>query len=360
MSESNLTIFDGPEKFSDQEFCDFLKIISELKDQPSSGFDDMCHIWLDQNYPHHIRILCLRNVLRQTDSRKSNSPAPYNNCEINFGRLIHVLNDKGALDLFLKYSPRVHNELYQELLYNLDHGFRDALRHSYQLDDLDQLIYMLLPQSSPANGLRLWHYHSIALNLPHELEQALKLCERKTTPNWLRDQLFTEIGGIIEAEFCKHQDFYQREQKIYMYSLDASEVGRGESTDNLLYPVSDHIGVRAHYFLNPGKSRVSFDFSDFSLRLIEELEKHLPLPVAYVDKYHVTDALNLIKAPDILYSFARRHVPLLRREKYKIEYHMHLITFCYLRDFVSHFAPSDYILLAELDDLINAYNLKAK
>lgn len=364
MSESKLTFYeDGPTKYTYEEFCEFRKILSEHGDEEKGGFDAMCFIWINGHYPKHIRNLCLRNILRQIGEKRlsDNYPTIYNNCDISFGRLLYLLNKDSFLQKTLQFQPEVCQDFCAELLYDLEHGFRNALPYAFARNDLDQLITLLVKITDQATGHRLWHYHTFEIDLLDNLRETLSFCELSFVPHWLREHLISEIKGVCKTEFQDNLEFFisknsinlaYTEQKLDPTNSAGSTKATAPSKSNHLWPVLNHIEFQAR---SAREEQNSHKF-DLSLQFIEMFEKDLSIPqsITYIDQRHILDVATLIQTPDILHSFISRHLLALDPEEYvSFQYHQKLIILRYLRDFISHFAPNNHSLITKLDEIID-------
>ena len=108
-----------------------------------SSFDQMFYNWLDENNRDGVRLLIIRDLLRQ--SYGANNPeATYYRTGDGFGRIMHAGGGNKSKDLYwtLRNRPKLLNEITSELLYNLEHDYVPL--ESIGKDSLTELIELLL------------------------------------------------------------------------------------------------------------------------------------------------------------------------------------------------------------------------
>lgn len=287
---------DGPVAFTQPDFLNFDRIARDF------SFDDMAFAWPNHNYPDYVRRLCLRNVLRQTDT---------NNCKISmyrplnhvFGRLTYVLRDHYQLSTMLELQPKLLREFTEELLYNISHQVYQTLPHSFIQSDLDSIIEIILPLTDSTTGRRLWRAHSFSSITTKNIPQVLQLCEKTDDklPHWLRSHIETDIQRLIKQELKQYTTYYKDSSCITTF-IPNQDPGSFHSQPSFIYLVIEHIALQAKL---PADSNRDFIFSN---RLIHFLEKVIPQPITYLSEYNLLPTLLQIKQPDLARKVARRHL----------------------------------------------------
>lgn len=352
MSDRTLMFYeDGPVAFTCEQYHDFARFVGDK----SLSFDDMVFSWPNQNYPDHIRRLCLRNILRQT-CQKTTTVTQYTQDEHNFGRLLFLLNSPSHgyhLPTLLKLQPALLHELTGELLYNLEHNIRLDMPYSFMYDDLDQLILMLLPIVDEQIGHNLWHHHSLRSYPISRFEELLNFCEEsdEKVPAWLKVEIENKTKELVSQEIQDNLDYFKEEGHIDICWIPDVNSSTSDKL-SVSYIVADHITSIAYSITSP-KSSATANFR-FSTRLIRFLEKKVPQPLTYINREQFIALITLlITSPKLARKFTRRHLAEkttlspqeLRNRSGQIFLH-------YIYGIVAAETPKDHVFLNRLNDLI--------
>lgn len=337
---------NGPIKFSLQKYEEYLEATKE------ADLDQMIFIWVDESFPDHIRRLCLRNILRQCNDFKklgANGLNVDHTFDMSFGRLLFCLQDDGGLANIVRYRPKLVEELYHEIMYNLKHGFLDTLKYDHCKDDLDRIIEIIIchPKIDKTLGRKLWHYHRINRN--PDLKSLVEFCEQKDIPAWLRDHAKRQLEATLIHELRVHADYYSARGRIDIEYLAAEDAGI--SRFNNVTAICDHISSSCmHAFLQSKAPSNTFALSDW---LIQLLEGYVPKSLTYVKPYHLGNIILLIADQETLYSFARRHILALAESEYTdLCSHNSLIALHYVRDITRQRHIEDAVFLDRLNEVI--------
>lgn len=305
MTESTLKPFyeDGPTKFSPSEYHEFSTLIYHLDDDSNiSLFDRMTEIWIDHNHPDYIRVLCLRNILRQTDSI-TNILSVHCNIHIKFGRLRHLLSG-GTTDLFtmLKLQPKLLYEFSSEMLYNLQSGIRQILPYKDPHNDLDALIMATILLVGERVGRQLWTYHSLSNNITAEtICQLLDYCKEppsKEMPAWLQKLMEDQILQAIKGDLQNNLDCYNQVGYILYNTPDPADLCHHRHS--IIYVVVCRLYLWA-------SQEAPFARTDFPTRLLQFLEEIIPPHLSYLgdDLYKF---IQVVRDVELCYKIARRHI----------------------------------------------------
>lgn len=337
---------NGPLRFSQQEYEKYLETTK------GANLDQMIFIWVDESFPDNIRRLCLRNILRQCDNFTKLTANGLNvdrAFDMKFGRLLFCLQDDGGLANIVRYRPKLVEELYHEVMYNLKHDFLDTLKYDHCRDDLDHIIEIIIchPKIDKAFGQKLWRYHQI--NRSPDLKSLVKFCEQKDIPAWLRDHAKRQLEATLVHELRVHADYYSDRGRIDIEYLAVEDAGISHL--NNVAAICDYISSNCmRAFLQSNASDNTFALSDW---LIQLLEGYVPKSLTYVKPYHLGNIILLISDQETLYGFARRHILALTESEYiDLCSHNSLIALHYVRDITRQRHIEDAVFLDRLNEII--------
>lgn len=269
---------------------------------------DMFYYWIDEANPDALRLLTLRDLLRQDGiphaAKHSDEPEEelYRYTHGDY-KQIYFKNGK-PLKRALAGRPKLANELAKELLYNLDHHLmcRSAqLLASGAGDECDHLIELLLPRVNQKMAQELWKYHSCnpdhrpLLNEDKTFYLVGKLLMSRHSPAWLTKKLWHTVSEKATAEckllpqdpvalfFTDNKDRFCRREYITLIAL----IRRLQQ----IYDQPKHV--------------------DNTIKLINLLENCFPKNYAYIDFHNVARIAPAIHDATLTTRFLFRHLDAL-------------------------------------------------
>lgn len=289
---SNFNI-DGPIKVSDKEFVAFRTLTD------GKTFNEFFYLWIDENYTEGVRVLCLRNMLRQTATNYETHA--FRQTDAEFSQLLNV--DKRFF-WQLKNRPVLLAELTSEFLYvlrgNLIAPYQDS-QHAK-----DQLIELMIPFLHEPDGRNLAAYHSLWQKSTHESEDVGALLTHWGNlyrVTWLRDELWQSISSVLDKEI----EIYQDELAM---SCNAARLASITSVPPVaLLSVFRFVNGYATKALKPLTPLSKPQKSTAPLaQLIGFLEQNLPPYFCYSSVAETVRIAMALEEVDVAYSYIRRHL----------------------------------------------------
>lgn len=205
----------GPKIISEAMFDRYKKLAP-----PSNkrwNFDQMFKYWTDEGNPDALRILTLRDLLRQdgvhrmAEHSSNCDDVVYRYTSSDYKQIVY-LDDSKALPAAFAGRPKLVNEFAKELLYNLEHRLVPRMRLPLAPDAgdaCDKMIELLMPRTSQKMAVKLWKYHTCSQESSPALnEEKLhyifeNLLANRSLPQWLTEKLWRTLSNNAMAEAKK-------------------------------------------------------------------------------------------------------------------------------------------------------------
>lgn len=320
---------------------------------PFPDFEHAYYFWCNENNSYGMRILCLRDLLRQWHtsqdisliSSTQNSPYAYHDYGIDFTAILDVEGSNGRHFYWnLKNRPELFQEITNEWLYILQQkNYLPLNVETYQYRD--RVITALLSASSEdAESVRnLWSFHSLNQPItfsydPLSVRLELLAANQKTLPNWLRTELWSWLDLYVK----------QRSEQAFTGTNPSSPISL--STDH-----TNRYGFQS--LLNFLRTMVDDMNPTMIASLIRLLETHLPDHVTYLNTTLLLKCTGTRCQIDktSLVSCIHRHLLALDVEKqgrsFATSSGHHFLYWA--RGVLSHTNPTDLVPIEKIDQLLN-------
>ncbi len=202
----------GPKVISEEMF-DRYKSLAPPGDKHWS-FDQMFEYWTDEGNPDALRILTLRDLLRQDGARcmaghseNSDDSVVYRQTSDDYERIIYLGDGKALLAAFIG-RPKLVNEFAKELLYNFEHHLMIQTLQapsSSASDACDTMIELLIPRVGERMAKKLWNYHTcnpdgpLSLGVERNCRIFDRLLPNREMPAWLTEKLWRTVINNMMA-----------------------------------------------------------------------------------------------------------------------------------------------------------------
>lgn len=336
---------DGPVKVPESDLVHY-------QEHPFHDFEHCYYFWINGNNPYGIRILCLRDLLRQWHtsqdisliSSTQNSPYACHDYGIDFTTILDVEGSNGRHFYWnLKNRPELFQEITSEWLYILQQDYLPLNAETYQYRD--QLITALLSASNEddENVRKLWSFHSLNQPItfaydPLSVRLELLATNQKTLPTWLRAELWSWLDLYVK----------QRSKQAFTGADPSSPI-------NLSADHTNYYGFQP--LLNFLRAMVDDMNPAMIANLIRLLEAHLPDHVTYLSTTLLLKCTSTRCQIDktSLVSCLHRHLLALDIKKqgrsFATSSGHHFLYWA--RGVLSHANPADLVPIEKIDQLLN-------
>ena len=281
----------GPIKISQQTFTTYQNNSKGIID-----FDHMYYNWIDENHPDDLRILYLRDMLRQGYGSQSCNPHNLINIGQGFGNILHAGEGNKTASLYwtLSHRPKLLSEILAEFTYNLTHHLVPLDFHSRK--SKDELIELLAHLIDIPDARQLLAFHTInTTDYQNGFSKALDLYDlwtpKKKMPEWLRTELWSSISTMVKAEITAHHKAITRRKDIILLP---------DSTNNI--PAL----IMASEFIRTQTAATHKRPQD-ATPCLWLLETELPSGVKYINIPDVIRLAPKLTDEAVAFKFARRH-----------------------------------------------------
>lgn len=295
----------GPKIISEEMF-DRYKSLAPPSDKYWT-FDQMFEYWTDEGNPDALRILTLRDLLRQDGTRSmaghsedGDKSAVYRQTSDDYGRIIH-LGDSKALPAALTGRPKLVNEFARELLYNFEHHLmtKTPQRPGAGISDTcDAMIELLIPRVSEKMAKQLWNYHTCNPDDPlfRGRERTCHIFDRllpnRKLPVWLTEKLWRTVINDMMAGAKE---------------LPPASEFTLFSENKLEFCCNDYaIIIDAIRWLQQNYNRRQV--SDMVVKVVSILENCFPAEYVYVDFLDAQEIAPVLPEPVLAARFLARHI----------------------------------------------------
>lgn len=284
---------DGPTRVSEDGFEAFRKLTDGMT------FEQLFYLWIDENYPQGVRLLCLRNMLRQTTT--DYTTRAFMQTGSNFSQLLSV---EKRFFWQLKNRPVLLGELTNELLYALNEGLIDPCQDTQQAKD--QLIELMVSFLRERDGRTLASHHTLwqkSNKASEDIAALLVNWSNLYRITWLREELWHAINSVLEKEI----DIYHDE---LMESRSISELRSAAAVPPVALMstfkfINSYATRSAKSLTSPSKpTKTTAPLAQLLSLLDQKLPSHFCYSTA-AETMRIATTLDDLK---IAYSYMRRHL----------------------------------------------------